>query len=382
MPRETEKIDLPCSSPGTLRQLQAVHRWGPRGQDRAYIQASLHADEIPGMLVANHLCRLLDRADACGLVLNKEIVVIPFANPIGLSQNILGSHMGRFSLSSGTNFNRDWPDVGNAVIEKIRGKLTQDADRNVATIRAAILEELESVRPLKEDAAMKHALFRLAATADIALDLHCDSDAVMHMYTHDNLWPEFSDLASELASRCQLLAADSGGNCFDEACSCLWAAISNEYPDHLVPMACQSCTVELRGDREVYDDMALTDATALFRFLQRRGYIGESKEFPVGPLPNLLRMATPLTGVEMIEAPAAGVIAWNIRAGDHVNTGDVLGEIVDVADLDAPRIAVVSRTCGIVFGMRGHKLVRPGEIIVKVSGEEPLEWRKGYLLTA
>lgn len=147
------------------------------------------------MLVANHLCRLLDRADACGLVLNKEIVVIPFANPIGLSQNILGSHMGRFSLSSGTNFNRDWPDVGNAVIEKIRGKLTQDADRNVATIRAAILEELESVRPLKEDAAMKHALFRLAATADIALDLHCDSDAVMHMYTHDNLWPEFSDLA-------------------------------------------------------------------------------------------------------------------------------------------------------------------------------------------
>lgn len=113
--------------------------------------------------------------------------------------------------------------------------------------------------------------------------------------------------------------------------------------------------------------MALTDATALFRFLQRRGYIGESKEFPVGPLPNLLRMATPLTGVEMVEAPAAGVIAWNIRAGDHVNTGDVLGEIVDVADLDAPRIAVVSRTCGIVFGMRGHKLVRPGEIIVKVG---------------
>ena len=151
------------------------------------------------MLVANHLCHLLDKADASGLILNKEIVVIPFANPIGLSQNILGSHMGRFSLSSGTNFNRDWPDVGKQVIEKIRGELTQDVDRNVATIRAAILEELEGMRPLKEDAAMKHALFKLAATADIALDLHCDSDAVMHMYTHDNLWPEFSDLAVRLS---------------------------------------------------------------------------------------------------------------------------------------------------------------------------------------
>ena len=118
---------------------------------------------------------------------------------------------------------------------------------------------------------------------------------------------------------------------------------------------------------QVYDDIALIDATALFRFLQRRGYIAESADFPLGPLPSLLRMATPLTGVEMIEAPVAGVIAWNIRAGEHVNTGDILGEIVDVTDLDAPRLPIMSRTCGIVFGMRGHKLVRPGEIIVKVG---------------
>lgn len=67
-----------------------------------------------------------------------------------------------------------------------------------------------------------------------------------------------------------------------------------------------------------------------------------------------------------MEAPVAGVVAWRVHPGDHVNTGDVLGEVLDVADLDAPRVQLVSRTCGIVFGMRGHKLVWPGEIIVKV----------------
>lgn len=117
---------------------------------------------------------------------------------------------------------------------------------------------------------------------------------------------------------------------------------------------------------QVYDDVALADAKALFHFLQRRSYIAQSPEFPLPPLPCLLREATPLTGVEMVEAPVCGVVAWRVRPGDHVNTGDVLGEIVNVADLSASRRSLVSRTCGIVFGMRGHKLVSPGEIVVKV----------------
>lgn len=48
------------------------------------------------------------------------------------------------------------------------------------------------------------------------------SDAVMHLYTHDHLWPQLSDLAAELGTECQLLDSDSGGNCFDEVCSFPW----------------------------------------------------------------------------------------------------------------------------------------------------------------
>ena len=73
----------------------------------------------------------------------------------------------------------------------------------------------------------------------------------MHMYTHDRLWPKYADLAVHLGSRCHLISPVSGGNPFDEACSCPWAALADKYPDYPIPMACESCTVELRGESEV-----------------------------------------------------------------------------------------------------------------------------------
>jgi uncharacterized protein len=84
----------------------------------------------------------------------------------------------------------------------------------------------------------------------------------------------------------------------------------------------------------------------------------------------------------MIKAPKCGVVAWRAHPGDEVQAGDLLGEIVDIEDPDAPRLPIVSGTRGIIFGRRSHKLVRPGQIIVKVSGEKALEWRKGYMLTS
>jgi hypothetical protein len=55
---------------------------------------------------------------------------------------------------------------------------------------------------------------------------------------------------------------------------------------------------------------------------------------------------------------------------------------VSIDDVDAPRTPLVSRTDGIVFGKSLRKLVRPGEVVIKIAGERPLDWRKGNLLTA
>lgn len=69
----------------------------------------------------------------------------------------------------------------------------------------------------------------------------------MHMYTHDRLWPQLADLCALLGSETNIIDPDSGGNCFDEACSSPWAVLADKFPEFPIPMACQSTTVELRG---------------------------------------------------------------------------------------------------------------------------------------
>jgi predicted deacylase len=391
MPRKTQSIIVPSNSIGTKHNL-LVHHFVPVSSEvkptkKVYIQASLHADELPGLLVAHHLLRLLEAADSNGQIL-QEIIIVPYANPIGLSQQLLGSHIGRFSLETGINFNREYIDYEAAVAKVIEGKLSNDPVENVRIIREAILAEvgkgfLGAKGVSNEETMMKKILFKLACPCDIVLDLHCDSDAVLHLYTNDRLWPDLSDLAQELHSQCNLLAPATGFDSFDEACSCPWAGLADRFPSFPIPMACESATVELRGESDVYDELALPDAQAIFRFLQRRCYIkGDERTASRDSLPPLLREASPLSGVDMIEATKVGVMAWKVRAGDVVQKNQILGEIVDIEDAFAPRTEVISKTSGIIFSMSRHKLVRPGEVIIKVAGVEPLEWRVGNLLTS
>ena len=90
-------------------QLTSYH-YGTGGGRKVYIQASLHADEVPAMLVAHVLRRELERLDAEGRV-RGDVILVPAANPIGLSQVVHGAPFGRFDLASGTNFNRAFRHV-------------------------------------------------------------------------------------------------------------------------------------------------------------------------------------------------------------------------------------------------------------------------------
>ena len=141
------------------------------------------ADEIPGLLVTQKLINILDEAAALGQI-QEKIQVVSFANPLGLSQFTLGSHIGRFSLESGINFNRDWPNVSASVVKRIAGKLKENnTDFNVRLIRQSILEAVaEENISVKLDQVLKRELYKMAACADVFLDLHCDSG----MYSYNN----------------------------------------------------------------------------------------------------------------------------------------------------------------------------------------------------
>src|SRR5262245_19266497 len=208
MSKTIQRINLDAMSPGTERFVKA-HRYGtPGARPKAYLQASLHADEIPGMLAAHHLIGLLDEADAKGQI-KGEIVVVPVANPVGAGQVINTTFAGRYDFRSGINFNRRWPDITTGIADKVRGKLGKDADKNIVIVRQAMGEAIENIYAVGETAVLKKELMRLAYDADIVLDMHCDDVALMHIYTTHVYWPRAQDLAAHVGAKVVMLCNDS-----------------------------------------------------------------------------------------------------------------------------------------------------------------------------
>jgi predicted deacylase len=376
--KTTTRIPLTHGDIGTRRSL-VVHRYGePGARPKAYLQASLHADEIPAMMVQHHLIRLLDEADAAGRI-EGEIVVVPAANPIGLGQHVNASHLGRYELGGGGNFNRAWPDLAELVGDKIADRLTDDPAGNVDLIRAAMRAAIEGLETADELGSLRRILAGLACDADFVLDLHCDDEALMHLYLIPQHWPDAQDLAAEIGSRATMLAEDSGGGSFDETFSTPWVKLARRFgPDRPIPVACLAATVEYRGQPDVSDELGAADARGLFRFLQRRGLIAGGP----GPLPALAGETVDLRAVDVVKAPTTGIVAYRAALGARVQKGDVIAEIIDpmAEDVAASRTPVASGTDGLLFTRRTHKLVRAGEGIAKVLGREILAHRTGKLL--
>lgn len=138
---QTKTHTLISPSIGTTRNILSFH-YGPGGGEKIYIQSSLHADELPGMLVAWRLRRLLAEFEAAGK-LHGEVVIVPVSNPIGLNQNMHGTLLGRFELNSGHNFNRNFHDLAALIAPRIEGRLSGDSNANKLAVRRAMRDALD-----------------------------------------------------------------------------------------------------------------------------------------------------------------------------------------------------------------------------------------------
>jgi len=370
---------LPGASMGNTRTL-AIHRYGDRSTPlKAYLQAGLHADEAPGFLVMHHLMDRLDRLDTENAITG-DIVLVPVANPIGVSQWRDDWLQGRFDFWNGINFNRSYPDLAARIAEQVKTDLGDAADNNIRIIREAAGRVIATLTAEDEAGHLKHKLLSLAYDADIVLDLHCDYQAVLHVYMGESLWPRDRDLAAQLGAQATLLADDSGVTPFDEACSRIWFELAARFPEHPIPPACLAATVELRGLADLTHEMAGQDADNIVTFLTRRGLIrGKAPELPALP-----RDATPLSGVEHIKAPCPGVVVFFKAAGDTVAAGDVVAEVINpLAGASRERVQPIKATTdGIVFARSVDRFARPGRILAKIAGSKPLKPAGANLLTA
>ncbi|MRX11657.1 deacylase [Pseudoduganella sp. FT25W] len=361
--------------------LTSLHFGTPGSGKKVYIQGSLHADEVPGMLVAQFLRRELTALEAAGKI-SGEIILVPAANPIGLAQAIHGAAFGRFDLTTGVNFNRAYKHVAADLKASLAGKLGDDAEANVALIRAHARASIADWQPATDAETLKKALMTLAIDADIVLDLHCDNEAVLHIYAGTPLADGIAPLAAILGSHATLLAYEAGGEPFDEACSRLWWDLDQHFEHRYpIPAACLSTTVELRGEMEVSYELARKDAAGLLQFLTLQGVLhahDAAAQAAAAVLPEPLCAATPLEGVQPVYAPHAGILIYTRELGAKVAAGDALADLIDPVSGDTTVLR--AGVDGVFFARSAHRHVIRGMNVGKVAGAKA--YRQGDLLSA
>lgn len=370
--KHCETIELPALAPGLQPRLP-LRRWQGGSGPSVYLQAALHADEIPPLLLAHRLEAALDRLADEGR-LRGSICLVPYANPIGLGQFLLGSQLGRFELDSGGNFNRGFPACDADLIERLRGRLGADPAANRLAARAAIGDWLQAAQTATEPARrLQRELFALAVQHDYVLDLHCDFEALPHLYVGSTDWPQLAPLAERLGAAVTLLCDDSGGAAFDEACVQLYVALAKAFPEHSLGPGCRAVTVELRGERDVSFELADRDLAGLLEFFIDIGVLAGE---PAAP-PSSAR-ALPLEAVDVVKAPATGVLVWQTELGCEVAAGAPIGQLVVPGE--PTTLPIISRSGGLLFARRGHRWVRQGQMVAKLAADAPLAWRQSGAL--
>jgi predicted deacylase len=340
---DVTEIVIEGDTPGIAWRLPVLHFAGSdKSAPKLYIQAALHAGELPGTALLHFLSERLRKAEADGAI-QSDIVIVPHANPIGAAQSLFGGMEGRFELGSRTNFNRDFPLIALGD----RAKLLENFDRLPAAVR------------------LKRQLIHMALGADLVIDLHCDDESLQYAYIDSAFWPEASDLAAALDMEAVLLS-DGESSAFEEAVSHAWKYEAPGEKKQRLPGKL-SVTVELRGTRDVYPEMAQQDADGLWKFLAARGIVRDETvnlSAYAGP-------AFPLDNVEMIRAPKAGTVLFHRNIGERVEKNALLGTIITAPGMPDGTSDILAPQAGLIVTRVSDRLVRRGGDLMKIGCDAP-----------
>ena len=380
-------VQLPSMTPGTHRTISVLSFGKTGARPKVYMQAAIHANEMPGSMALHHLMPLLAEAEKKGLI-QGEIILVPTVNPIGQSQLIGNSHAGRYNNLSNENFNRNWIDLSEGVAEKVWKKIGMDAQANVAMIRKAALQTLKEMKPANELQTLRVEMQKLSTDADYVLDLHCDIYAALHLFTAHNDWVKGPTGPLNNQGAIQALAADLGVEAtmfndpypstltFSGVNSALWARLQDKFPHAAIPQACMSVTLEMRSQHDVSDALGQSDAQNLYRWLVRQGVLSGK----AAPLKKMKTAPAPISGMDVGYSTGTGFLVFHVKPGAKVKKGQPICDVIDPANPNGPkaRTTYKSATDGILFSRRldGY-LSWPGQVMYRISGPKPLAHRIG-----
>lgn len=378
MSRRATRMPLLSNSPGT-QQFLTVYRFGTVGaRPKAYIQAAIHANELPGVMALHYLLPMLAAAEDAGKI-KGEIIVVPTANPVGMSQHLYANHLGRYDFNLRENYNRNYLDIGDQVAGQIKGKLGKDEAKNVELVRKAMLKAVNGFDAPNEPQFLKKTLMAMSIDADYVLDLHCDAHAALHLFAGASHADAVADLSAQIGSQATTVGRpDAIPQVMSfSACNITpWLKLAKAYPDAALPKTSFSVTIEYRGQADVSHALGKADGTALFKFLQRRGVVDGDP----GALPKPKCKITPGWGMDVAYAPKAGMIVYLKDRGSKVKAGETVCEIIDPLDpFDKNcKTAIKASAPGVLFSRRRDgQLTFPGQVVFRLACEKELPHRIG-----
>ncbi|WP_167856018.1 succinylglutamate desuccinylase/aspartoacylase family protein [Natronospirillum operosum] len=360
----TDKIKLPAPAPGHDRAL-TVHHFGT-GERKAYLHAGLHADEWPGLLVLQHLLQRLIELEAQGQV-KESIVLVPYANPVGMNQRLFGYVPGRYDAVTGQNFNRGMSIDSTALLDQVRDRLGDDATTNDRIMRETLHEMAQNSGGEHEIQALHRALLSQSLDAHLMLDLHCDDEALPHVFYGDHQRETGRQLADCLGYPVRLEEDVRGIVAFDGTHTQPWVKVAEATG---APFAepCFAATLELRGSTAVSDELARRDADGILAFLEQQGYITGVRAEPQPQEHDTV--AINVDQVRVVKSEANGIVTYHRQLGEHLQAGDHFADIV-LLDQDKPeRIAITAPTSGMLFTRTVDYLVYPGSTLGMIASDK------------
>ena len=275
-------------------------------------------------MALDRLIPMLEKASRDGR-LASDVTLVPHANPIGLSQALVGETLGRFDFNSRLNFNRSFPS---GPPESRVGRAADDR--------------------------LKALLVSLAVQAEIVLDLHCDDEGPVYLYVAERQLEEGRRLAQSISADFILVTPDDDAVVFPEEVSSRWKS-QNQPNDRRF-----AATLEYRGMIDVTNEMAYRDAAGLYRYLVTVGAVRDT----VSPPPAIKPTIGHIDDAELIPTPVPGAVLYDVEVGDRVVAGQRLAAILPHAGTD-PR-EVRAPYDGIVMTRRNFRFVRRGDHVMKV----------------
>lgn len=361
-----EQIVLPGGNAGSQYTLN-VHRFGNKLGPKVYIQAGLHADEHPGMLVAQKLISQLTLLDKQQCI-QGEVIVVPFANPIGLAQRAFGHVIGRLDLHTGQNFNRGMGIPTYLLNEQLKNQLQQQPYKADAIMRQWLRNAVYQREARYDIEHLHKAILSLSIDANIVLDLHCDHAALPHIFYGKHQVEQGQRLANALGFGICLEEDVTGTVAFDGTHTQPWVLMEKALGQNPFKQPCFAATIELRGQTDVSNELADNDTSGLLNFLIQENVI-KTSFFEHQP------SATPVSrhGVEqvkMIASPGHGIMTYALPLGAYVFKGDCIGELVQL-DCAAPSSIRIEAPCdGILFGQTHIYYVSHGQTLAMIASQE------------